>query len=107
MNAIVLLDGQSILEDNQAFYVPRTDLGCITTGYEGDPFTAAVFVVLSGALTMEEAYRAIEWRAIFLVAAVLPVGIAMERSGAAAMIADGAVSRIRLPPASTQPTGPA
>jgi len=52
-------------------------------------FTAAVFVVLSGALTMPEAYRAIEWRAIFLVAAVLPVGIAMERSGAAALIADG------------------
>lgn len=52
-------------------------------------FTAAVFVVLSGALTMPEAYRAIEWRAIFLVAAVLPVGVAMERSGAAALIADG------------------
>ena len=52
-------------------------------------FAAAVFVVLSGALTMEEAYRAIEWRAIFLVAAVLPVGVAMERSGAAALIADG------------------
>jgi di/tricarboxylate transporter len=54
-------------------------------------FAAAVFVVLTGALTMEEAYRNIEWRAIFLVAAVLPVGIAMERSGAAAMIADGVV----------------
>jgi len=55
-------------------------------------FAAAVFVVLSGALTMPEAYRAIEWRAIFLVAAVLPVGIAMERSGAAALIADGVVN---------------
>ncbi len=51
-------------------------------------FTAAVFVVITGALTMEEAYRAIEWRAIFLVAAVLPVGIAMERSGAALLIAN-------------------
>lgn len=55
-------------------------------------FAAAVFVVLSGALTMDEAYRAIEWRAIFLVAAVLPVGVAMERSGAAALIADGVVN---------------
>ena len=54
-------------------------------------FAAAVFVVLSGALTMPEAYRAIEWRAIFLVAAVLPVGVAMERSGAAAFMADGVV----------------
>jgi di/tricarboxylate transporter len=55
-------------------------------------FVAAVFVVLTGALTMPEAYRAIEWRAIFLVAAVLPVGIAMERSGAAALMADGVVN---------------
>ena len=55
-------------------------------------FAAAVFVVLSGALTMPEAYRAIEWRAIFLVAAVLPVGVAMERTGAAALIADGVVN---------------
>ena len=55
-------------------------------------FAAAVFVVLTGALTMEQAYRAIEWRTIFLVAAVLPVGVAMERSGAAAMIADGVVN---------------
>ncbi len=55
-------------------------------------FSAAVFVVLTGALTMEEAYRAIEWRAIFLVAAVLPIGVAMERSGAAALIADGVVN---------------
>lgn len=55
-------------------------------------FAAAVFVVLSGALTMKEAYRAIEWRAIFLVAAVLPVGVAMERTGAAALIADGVVN---------------
>jgi di/tricarboxylate transporter len=51
-------------------------------------FTAASLVVLSGALTMEEAYRAIEWKAIFLVAAVLPVGLAMERTGAAQLLAD-------------------
>ncbi len=50
-------------------------------------FTAASLVILAGALTMEEAYRAIEWKAIFLVAAVLPVGVAMERSGAALLMA--------------------
>lgn len=51
-------------------------------------FTAASLVVLSGALSMREAYQAIEWRAIFLVAAVLPAGAAMETSGAAAMLAN-------------------
>ena len=49
-------------------------------------FSAATFVLLAGALTMEEAYRAIEWRSIFLVAALLPVGFAMEKSGAALLI---------------------
>jgi di/tricarboxylate transporter len=47
---------------------------------------AAAFVVLSGAITMEEAYRSIEWRVVFLVAAILPVGVAMERTGAAALL---------------------
>ena len=50
-------------------------------------FAAASLVLLAGALTMQEAYRAIEWKAIFLVAAVLPVGVAMERTGAAALLA--------------------
>ena len=40
---------------------------------------------------MKEAYRVIEWRAIFLVAAVLPVGIAMESSGTAQLISENLV----------------
>ena len=52
-------------------------------------FTAASLVLLFRTLTMEEAYRSIEWRAIFLVAAVLTFGAAMERTGAALMLADG------------------
>ena len=54
-------------------------------------FAGAVASVLFGALKMEEAYRAVEWRAIFLVAAVLPVGVAMESSGAANFLADTVV----------------
>lgn len=54
-------------------------------------FAAAVLVLLGRALTMEEGYRVIEWRAIFLVAAILPVGIAMERTGAAALLAETVV----------------
>jgi di/tricarboxylate transporter len=51
-------------------------------------FAGAVATVLFGSLTMDKAYRAIEWRALFLVAAVLPVGNAMESSGAANFLAD-------------------
>ena len=49
-------------------------------------FIAASLVLLFGTVTMEEAYRAIEWRTIFLVAAVLPVGFAMESTGAAVLL---------------------
>ena len=54
-------------------------------------FAGAVASVLFGSLKMEEAYRAVEWKAIFLVAAVLPVGVAMESSGAAGFLADTVV----------------
>jgi di/tricarboxylate transporter len=66
-------------------------IGMVVSGFQPihvAAFTAASLTVLGGALRMEEAYRAIEWRAIFLVAAVLPVGIAMERSGAALFLAN-------------------
>ncbi|MDE0169693.1 MAG: SLC13 family permease [bacterium] len=49
-------------------------------------FISASLVLLFRTVTMEEAYRAIEWRTIFLVAAVLPVGIAMGRTGAALLL---------------------
>ncbi|MCY3563108.1 MAG: SLC13 family permease [bacterium] len=49
-------------------------------------FISASLVLAFRTVTMEEAYRAIEWRTIFLVAAVLPVGFAMERTGAAELM---------------------
>jgi di/tricarboxylate transporter len=45
-----------------------------------------VLMVLSGALTMDEAYQSIEWRSIFVMAAMLPLGIAMQQSGAASLL---------------------
>ena len=45
-------------------------------------------MVLTGCLSMSEAYRYIEWKAIFLIAGMLPLGIAMERTGAAQFLAD-------------------
>lgn len=51
----------------------------------------AVFMIMLGCLTMEEAYRYIEWKAVFLIAGMLPLGIAMEESGAARFLAEGVV----------------
>lgn len=44
---------------------------------------AGALMLLTGCLTMDEAYRAIEWKAIFLIAGMLPLGIALQSSGAA------------------------
>jgi len=48
----------------------------------------AVGMVLSGALSMDEAYDSIDWRTVFLVAGMLPLGTAMEVTGTARYIAD-------------------
>jgi di/tricarboxylate transporter len=50
-------------------------------------------MVLTGCLDMEQAYRAIDWRAIFLIAGMLPLGTAMQDSGTAAFLA-GAVMNL-------------
>jgi di/tricarboxylate transporter len=55
---------------------------------------AASLMVLSDALTMEDAYQAIEWRAVFLIACMLPLGIAMETSGTAQFLANGMVELV-------------
>jgi di/tricarboxylate transporter len=54
----------------------------------------ALLMVLSGCLTMDEAYRSIQWPAVFLIAGMLPLGIAMEKSGAAAWLAGGLMQTI-------------
>jgi di/tricarboxylate transporter len=43
----------------------------------------AVGMVLSRCLTIEEAYEAIDWRVIFLLGGIIPMGVALEQSGAA------------------------
>ena len=48
----------------------------------------ATVMVLTGCLNMEQAYRAIDWRAIFLIAGMLPLGTAMAETGAATYLAD-------------------
>ncbi|MFC1922668.1 SLC13 family permease [Chloroflexota bacterium] len=46
-----------------------------------------VLMVLTGCLTMDEAYRSIEWKAVFLIAGMIPLGIAMQKTGAASFVA--------------------
>jgi di/tricarboxylate transporter len=52
----------------------------------------AALMVMTGCLTMEEAYRQIEWKAVFLIAGMLPLGTALDQTGAAKLIAEGVVA---------------
>lgn len=52
----------------------------------------AFLMVLTGCLTMDEAYESIEWRSVFLIAGMLPLGIAMESTGTAQFLADQVVA---------------
>ncbi len=49
---------------------------------------AAMIMILSGALTIEEAYESVDWRTVFLVAGMLPLGMAMAETGTAEFLAD-------------------
>jgi len=61
--------------------------------------TSAVGILVTGVLTADEAYRAVSWKTIFLLAALIPLGQAVERSGTAAWIASGVVgASADLPP---------
>jgi di/tricarboxylate transporter len=50
--------------------------------------TGAMGMVLSGVLSMEEAYEAVSWKTVFLLASLIPLGLAVETTGTAAWIAD-------------------
>ena len=54
----------------------------------------SVLLVLTGCITIDEAYQAIEWRIIFLLAGVLTLGIALENSGAARLLSASLISVI-------------
>ncbi len=49
--------------------------------------TGAVGMILTGVIKIEEAYRAIGWQSVFLLASLIPLGIAVENSGTAAWVA--------------------
>ncbi len=51
-------------------------------------FIGALAMILTGCLSMDEAYQAIDWRSVFLVAGMLPIGIALTNTGAAKLLGD-------------------
>jgi di/tricarboxylate transporter len=45
--------------------------------------SGAALMLVTGCLTMDDAFRSVEWKAVFLIAGIWPLGIAMTTSGMA------------------------
>jgi len=56
--------------------------------------TGALAMVLSRCISTDEAYGAIEWNVLFLLAGMLSLGAAMEKTGASTMLAEGMVNAV-------------
>ena len=48
--------------------------------------SAVVLMILTGCLMIEDAYKSIDWKAIFLIAGMIPLGIAIQKTGAADLV---------------------
>jgi len=66
--------------------------GAITLALSGLPIalgllTGALAMILLRIVPIDEAYRAVDWRTVFLLAGLIPLGIAMDHTGAARYVA--------------------
>ncbi len=55
---------------------------------------AALACILTGCLTMDEAYEAVNWKSIVLIAGMLPMAIALEKVGLISVVAQGLVNSV-------------
>jgi len=53
-----------------------------------------VFLVITKSITMEDAYKAIDWKVVFLLAGAMSLGVAMERSGAADLLSSSLIGLV-------------
>jgi di/tricarboxylate transporter len=58
-------------------------------------FTGAIAMVLFRVLTIQEAYQAIEWKVVFLLAGLIPLGVAMQKTGTAAFLAEKVMTLVQ------------
>lgn len=55
---------------------------------------AAIVMVLGGCLSMEQAYRSVSWSSVVLIAAMIPMSIALQLTGGAEFLADALVNSL-------------
>ncbi|MCC7564757.1 MAG: SLC13 family permease [Methanomicrobiaceae archaeon] len=81
------------VQESKAITAVLCFIGAIGLIFVGVPIALAMFsgalaMVLLRVISIDEAYRAIDWRTIFLIAGLVPLGIAMDASGAAVFLVD-------------------
>jgi len=54
----------------------------------------ALFMVITGCLNMEQAYKAINWESVIMIAAMIPMSTALQETGGAEFIANGLVTTL-------------
>ncbi|MCF8045680.1 MAG: SLC13 family permease, partial [Desulfarculaceae bacterium] len=59
--------------------------------------SGALGMIITRVLSVDEAYRAVDWMTVFLLAGLIPLGIAFEKTGTAAFIAEGVLNLIGNP----------
>lgn len=59
--------------------------------------SGALGMIITGVLSVDEAYRAVDWMTVFLLAGLIPLGIAFEKTGTAAFIANKVLVLIGQP----------
>lgn len=50
--------------------------------------TGALVMILTKVMSIQEAYKAVEWKVVFLLVGLIPLGIAMQKTGTAAFLAE-------------------
>jgi len=81
-----------VARESRAMTATLCFVGALALTFTGVPIalallSGAIAMVLLGVISIDEAYRAVDWRTIFLIAGLIPLGIAMDVTGAAGLIA--------------------
>jgi di/tricarboxylate transporter len=95
-DVLTAIDGEES-DPSKAITAALCFAGAIALAIAGFPLSislmsGAVMMVLLGVLPIDDAYRAVDWRTVFLLAGLIPLGTAMDKSGAAAYVATGMTS---------------
>jgi di/tricarboxylate transporter len=56
--------------------------------------TGSLLLILLRSITVEEAYRAVDWKVIFMLAGILSMGVALEKTGAADLLAISLIDQL-------------